>query len=126
MWQECNLKYFSFGTLYVKSYYFELFININKIPNMYKYPQTANKNEVGNSEFVHQRIRLIQSYASLYGDQNTKNFIANKTDTVGAVKRPPARMQPERERERKTKTVHYIENDEGLLNFTELNMSIYF
>lgn len=34
-----------------------------------------------------------------------KKFIANKIDTVGAVKRPPAQMQPERERERKTKDI---------------------
>lgn len=58
---------------------------------------------------MRQRSSLTQSYASLYGDQNTKKlFIANKIVTVGAVRRPPAQMQPERKKKEKPFQVHYI------------------
>ena len=72
--------------------------------------------------FMHQGTGLTQSYASLNGDRTTKKFIANKIDTVGAIKRPPAQMHPERER--KTFQVHHISNDEGLLKVTVLEMSM--
>lgn len=60
-----------------------------------------------NTGFRPTQNQTDSSYASLYGDKNTKKFIANKIDTVWAVKRPPAQIQPEREKER-TFQVHTL------------------